>query len=334
MPPNFTVPGMKPDDAAKVIDHLQARLVTLIDLQLTLKHIHWNVVGPAFIGVHEMLDPQVDAVRGDGRRDGRADRHPRRRAQRPAREPRRARSWDDYDLGRAMTQEHLGALDIVYDGVITEHRQLIDELEELDQVTQDMVIGQSEKLEQFQWFVRAHLESNGGRLVTTGATTERQAAAKAGGRTSTGGAARHTKKSASSTKAAKSTGATDGAAPAGDSNRAQEGADRDHVSASRAGRRSRDPRPSHRVEQTDEHEGDGRPEELHHDEHRRRGGLDPGEGVGERAGARRMIATHAILLILPSNEFATGSLFALRGRPARRTLCRETRPSARETQEL
>ena len=63
MPPNFTVPGMTRDDAVKVIDHLQGRLVTLIDLQLTLKHIHWNVVGPAFIGVHEMLDPQVDAVR-------------------------------------------------------------------------------------------------------------------------------------------------------------------------------------------------------------------------------------------------------------------------------
>ena len=89
-----------------------------------------------------------------------------------------------------MTQEHLGALDLVYDGVVTDHRQLIEELDELDQVTQDMVIGQSVKLEQFQWFVRAHLESNGGRLVTTGATTERQAAAKAGGRTSTGRATR------------------------------------------------------------------------------------------------------------------------------------------------
>jgi starvation-inducible DNA-binding protein len=42
---------------------LEKRLVALIDLQLTLKHVHWNVVGPNFIGVHEMLDPQVDAVR-------------------------------------------------------------------------------------------------------------------------------------------------------------------------------------------------------------------------------------------------------------------------------
>ena len=70
-------------------------------------------------------------------------------------------------------------------------------------MTQDMVIGQSGELEQFQWFVRAHLESNGGRLVTTGATTERQAAAKAGGRTSTGAPPA---KKAGATKATKSTG--------------------------------------------------------------------------------------------------------------------------------
>ena len=38
-------------------------MTALLDLQLTLKHIHWNVVGPTFIGVHEMLDPQVDGVR-------------------------------------------------------------------------------------------------------------------------------------------------------------------------------------------------------------------------------------------------------------------------------
>jgi starvation-inducible DNA-binding protein len=150
-----------------------------------------------------MLDPQVDAVRAM------VDETAERLATLGG-EPNglpgnlvRTRSWDDYDLGRAMTQEHLGALDMVYDGVISEHRQLIEDLEALDQVTQDMIIGQSVKLEQFQWFVRAHLESNGGRLVTTGATTERQAAAKAGGRTS---GARHTKKAAASTKAAKSTG--------------------------------------------------------------------------------------------------------------------------------
>ena len=61
--PNYTVPGMKTDTAAAVIALLQQRLHALNDLALTLKHVHWNVVGPQFISVHTMLDPQVDGVR-------------------------------------------------------------------------------------------------------------------------------------------------------------------------------------------------------------------------------------------------------------------------------
>ena len=59
----FTAPGIKDNAAKDAISVLDDRMVALIDLQLTLKHIHWNVVGPNFIGVHEMLDPQVEAVR-------------------------------------------------------------------------------------------------------------------------------------------------------------------------------------------------------------------------------------------------------------------------------
>ncbi len=59
----FQPSGMSLDDATRVNELLQGRLTALIDLELTLKHIHWNVVGPAFIGVHQMIDPQVDAVR-------------------------------------------------------------------------------------------------------------------------------------------------------------------------------------------------------------------------------------------------------------------------------
>ena len=42
-----------------------------------------------------------------------------------------------------------------------------------------MLIAQAAQLEQYQWFVRAHLENSSGRLSTDGATTEKTAARKA-----------------------------------------------------------------------------------------------------------------------------------------------------------
>jgi len=59
---SFTVPSLSPGAGTRVADQLQKRLVSLVNLSLTLKHIHWNVVGPSFIGVHEMLDPQYHGV--------------------------------------------------------------------------------------------------------------------------------------------------------------------------------------------------------------------------------------------------------------------------------
>ena len=41
-----------------------------------------------------------------------------------------------------------------------------DEATTVDPVTGDMLIGQTGELEQFQWFVRAHLESGDGQIPT------------------------------------------------------------------------------------------------------------------------------------------------------------------------
>jgi starvation-inducible DNA-binding protein len=175
----YTVPGMKTDDAEQITTLLQNRLNALNDLALTLKHVHWNVVGPNFIAVHTMLDPQVDAARAMA--DATAERIAALGGS-PAGTPGALvaqRSWDDYSIGRAGTQEHLGALDVVYAGIIEAHRGAIDTLEELDQVTQDMLIGQTHQLEQFHWFVRAHLESPDGSLTTGAARTEKAAAKRA-----------------------------------------------------------------------------------------------------------------------------------------------------------
>ena len=175
----FTIPGMTEKQGRQVADLLQKQLSTYNDLHLTLKHVHWNVVGPNFIGVHEMIDPQVELVRGYA--DDVAERIATL-GQSPQGTPGaiiKDRTWDDYSVGRDTVQAHLAALDLVYDGVIEDVRKGIATTEELDPVTQDLLIGQAAELEKFQWFVRAHLENAGGALSHEGASTEKQAARKA-----------------------------------------------------------------------------------------------------------------------------------------------------------
>jgi len=173
---SFTAPGLSTEDANAVTSLLQDRLNSLNDLALTLKHIHWNVVGPHFIAVHQMLDPQVDAVREMV--DDVAERIAALGAS-PMGTPGalvKERSWDDYSLGRAGAMEHLAALDMVYEHVIADHRTAVKKLEKLDLMSQDLLIGETRDLEQFQWFVRAHLESSSGELATANVHTEREAA--------------------------------------------------------------------------------------------------------------------------------------------------------------
>ena len=179
MTSQFTIPGLTDKQGAQIAELLQRQLSTYNDLHLTLKHIHWNVVGPNFIGVHEMIDPQVELVRAY------ADEVAERIATlgfSPQGTPGaiiRDRDWDDYSVGRDTVQAHLAALDLVYNGVIEDTRKGIKDTEELDPVTQDILIGHTKELEKFQWFVRAHLESAGGKLTHEGKTTEKSAAKKA-----------------------------------------------------------------------------------------------------------------------------------------------------------
>lgn len=178
----FTTPGLDVDTGTAVVDIIADRLVALTDLTLTLKHVHWNVTGPGFIGVHQMLDPQYEGV--SLMVDATAERIATLGGE-PNGLPGHlvaTRSWDDYSLGRDTVQAHLGALDLVYVGVIDSHRKAIEELEDLDPVTEDLIIGQTATLELYHWFVRAHLENATGSLITNDADTEAGAARAARGR--------------------------------------------------------------------------------------------------------------------------------------------------------
>lgn len=169
---NYTVPGLAAADAEKIISTLQVRLSAYNDLHLTLKHVHWNVVGRNFIGVHEMLDPQVGLVRGFA--DSIAERIAALGGS-PSGTPGaiiRDRTWDDYSIGINGALAHLAALDKVYDGVISDNRKAFGEIGKLDPVTEDLLIGQTGELEKFQWFVRAHLEDSQGGLSGAGERTD------------------------------------------------------------------------------------------------------------------------------------------------------------------
>ncbi len=176
---SYTVPGIDVEDGQKLAQQLQSCLHNLNDLHLTLKHAHWNVVGPKFIGVHKMLDPQVDAVRE--MTDTVAERMATMGVP-PVGTPGalvRDRDWEDYSIGLAQASEHLGALDRVYSRVIENHRRVLDMAGDIDPITEDMLIGQTGEMEQYQWFVRAHLQDDEGQLSTSSATSEKEAAAQA-----------------------------------------------------------------------------------------------------------------------------------------------------------
>jgi starvation-inducible DNA-binding protein len=171
-PASFTVPTLEIGDGIAVAAVLQDRLVSIADLALVLKHIHWNVVGPHFVSVHQMLEPQYAGVQAMV--DELAE-----RISTLGGVPRalpgsivEQRSWDDYDLGRADAIAHLGALDLVYTGVITDHRRAIDTIADVDPISEDLLIGSTRELEKYQWFVRSHLADWAGGMSTAGAVTE------------------------------------------------------------------------------------------------------------------------------------------------------------------
>jgi starvation-inducible DNA-binding protein len=154
----FSVPGLEAGASEKIVSILQDRLYQENEAALILKHAHWNVTGPNFIAVHEMIDPQVDAVRNqadetaeriaalggepDGTPDGIA----------------RSRNWEPFAAkGRASTEYYIQALIDYYDAFIVADRKAIEELDELDVISSNIIQDHVQELEQFQWFLHSHL---------------------------------------------------------------------------------------------------------------------------------------------------------------------------------
>lgn len=165
-PSKFAPDSMGLDGATQVAAVLQQLVFCHTNFYLTLKQAHWNVVGPAYIGVHRLIDEWAGMAQGMA--DDCAERVATLGAS-PTDTPLALLAGlgpeqCDYSLRKSDTQNHLRALDSCFTYVVNEVRKAISMTQNMDVISQNMLLDQGEKLEHQQWFLRSHLENNAGEL--------------------------------------------------------------------------------------------------------------------------------------------------------------------------
>jgi len=148
-------------DLKVVGEALQGALADLVDLGLTAKQVHWNVVGPRFRSIHLQLDEVVASARAH--QDTVAE---------------RASAVGVTPDGRAATVAAQSAISEVKSGwikdtdavqtmvdalqaVITRMRERVAATDEPDQITQDLLIAVTGDLEKHSWMFQAESASGG-----------------------------------------------------------------------------------------------------------------------------------------------------------------------------
>ncbi len=142
--------------AQKEASHvLQQTLVTLVDLALLLKQAHWNVIGPNFHPLHLQLDEIIESVRNAS--DETAERmsmlgvSPDGRASTVA----GASPLEDYPEGFLKVEGTITQVADALKQTIDGLRDAIEKLDDLDLVSQDLMIAISSTLEKHLWMVQA-----------------------------------------------------------------------------------------------------------------------------------------------------------------------------------
>jgi starvation-inducible DNA-binding protein len=151
--------GLKSNTKTAMIDLLNARLADAIDLALITKQAHWNLKGPTFIAVHELLDQ----LRSD------VDEHVDIIAERVAQldgvalgtvqTVGKATELSPYPTDIRKVEDHIGALVERYAALSTSTRAAIDTADEAgDADTADIFTAFSRVLDKNLWFLKSHLE--------------------------------------------------------------------------------------------------------------------------------------------------------------------------------
>ena len=159
MPSHATRNDLKSNVKKSSIELLNARLADAIDLALITKQAHWNVKGPHFIAIHEMLDGFRKEL--DGHVDTIAERAVQLggtalgTTQVVAAESK----LPPYPTDIYKTKDHLAALIDRYAAMAKSVRAAVDEASEAgDADTADIFTAYSRALDKSLWFLEAHVQ--------------------------------------------------------------------------------------------------------------------------------------------------------------------------------
>ncbi len=144
----------------KLVELLNTRLASAIDLQLQSKHAHWNVKGPNFIALHELFDQVYTTVSGSV--DELAERAVQLGgvARGTLATVTRETKLRAYPTGATSGSEHVEALGHALAAFGTQVREGIQLAEEYgDAGTADLLTGISQAIEKQLWFVEAHQQA-------------------------------------------------------------------------------------------------------------------------------------------------------------------------------
>jgi starvation-inducible DNA-binding protein len=143
------------------IELLNARLADAIDLALLTKQAHWNVKGPNFIAIHEMLDAFRKEL--DTHADAIAERAVQLggTALGTSQVVAQKTPLNPYPTDIYKTTDHLSALIDRYAASAKLVRAAIDEADEAgDADTADIFTGYSRALDKSLWFLEAHTQQD------------------------------------------------------------------------------------------------------------------------------------------------------------------------------
>ncbi|WP_099825790.1 DNA starvation/stationary phase protection protein Dps [Oceaniglobus indicus] len=152
--PEAFVSGLNDQTRHKMIDLLNARLVDTIALSMAVKQAHWNLKGPGYIGVHELLDEV--AARLNDSTDLMAERAQILGGQAKGTLDVAASktSMDPYPTDMEAVNDHVAALKERFLAVGEKVRKAIEEASDAgDADTEDLFTEVSRQIDKDAWFI-------------------------------------------------------------------------------------------------------------------------------------------------------------------------------------